>query len=174
MRTLAFVAGMMLFGLGSVPSFAGDHDCPSCEDPTREVCFNLVCHYDFDHDNAFVDDQGESHERCTAASTFKKAVTVDGGEVQDDSTLENNPQLEVVCGGKKIFSSGAHRYTDLLGTRIQGLTGPNPAVLLPRGELHSGAEGQSGSHYSPSTLELAGKKGFARAKGTCFIWTGTP
>jgi hypothetical protein len=102
--------------------------------------------------------------------------TIDGGEVQDDSTDSNNPQMQVSCDGTSIFGpSGTHRFTDLLGTRIQGQMGPNPALLLPRGALHTGAEHDtSGSHYSQSMLELRGEDGPSRAYGKCFIWTGAP
>jgi hypothetical protein len=149
--------------------------CDKCKVPTRDVCFNLVCHYDFDEDVKISGD--EDHIRhCTAASTFRKDVTLEGGEVADDSGREddNNPTLEVSCNGRKIWGNSAHRYTDLLGTRIQGQTGPNPAITLPRGELHSGPDHRSGSHYSRSTLELDLGEKVVRAKGSCFIWTGAP
>lgn len=167
--SIALVAALLSFYGSASSAFAGNEQnppCESCNDPTREVCFNMVCHYDFDT---------ESEPRhCTASATFNKDVTVDGGEVRDDSALGNNPRLEVTCDNEKIFSNSARRFTDLLGTRIQGQTGPNPAVLLPRGALHSGGENSSGSHYSSSVLELDNGRDFVRAKGKCFIWTGAP
>lgn len=173
MRTqaISFIAGLFAICLGSSSAFAGDPhqnpSCPDCTDPTREVCFNLMCHYEFKNEYG-------SPKNCTVSSTFTKNVTVDGGEVQDDSSVGNNPRLDISCDNEKIFNNSAHRFTDLLGTRIQGQTGPSPAVLLPRGALHSGQEGQSGSHYSKSILELDNGREFVRANGKCFIWTGTP
>jgi hypothetical protein len=129
-----------------------------------------MCTYDFGH-HVVVNDDGHYARSCTVSATFRKDVTLDGGEVQDDSNGENHPQMQVECDGRVIFGpSGAHRFTDLLGTRIQGQSGPTPAVLLPRAALHSGADGQSGSHYSQSILEVGGE----RARGSCFIWSGNP
>lgn len=146
----------------------------NCRDETREVNFNLMCNYDFGH-HLVVNDDGHYARSCTVSATFRKNVTMDGGEVQDDSNDMNNPQMQVECDGSVIFGpSGARRFTDLLGTRIQGQTGPTPAILLPRAALHSGAEGQSGSHYSESTLEVRAPSGLERARGSCFIWSGNP
>jgi len=139
--------------------------CPNCTPPTKPVCFNLMCHYESD---------GPTDKSCTASSTFIKNVTIDGGEVVDDSASPNNPTFEVSCDATTIYNNSSYRYTDLLGTRIQGQEGPDPALLLPRGELHSAAAGTNGGHYSDSILELSGPDGFHRVHGQCFIWTGNP
>ena len=166
-KHVALLAGLFALTSGLGNAFADDEHhppCRDCQDPTRETCFNLVCHYEF---------EGEGTPRhCTASTIFNKAVTRDGGEVQDDSNLSNNPRLEVSCDDKVVFANSARRYTDLLGTRIQGQTGPTPAILLPRGTLHSGSEGSNGGHYSRSILEIDTGQHFLRGKGKCFIWTG--
>jgi hypothetical protein len=180
MRAFALV-GMVVFALSSGmvqaddsvinPNSGDDHrHCPGpdCKPKTKEVCFNLVCYYN-DHK------QPEGYKNCRAAATFTKDVTLDGGEVEDDSNHKNNPQLEVSCGGSTLFfNNSARRFTNLLGTRIQGETGPFPAVLLPRGALHSGADNTSGDHTSPSVLELDTGSYLTRSKGFCHIWTGRP
>lgn len=151
--------------------------CKECKVPKKTVCFNVYCQFedkkDSDDDREDADSLRDFHE-CTAAATFKKEVTVDGGEVVDDSNFENNPELNVVCRGNKIFNSSANRYTDLLGTRIQGESGPFPALLLPRGALSSGADNRSGDHVTFGSLELTLKKGLVHKKGKCFIWTKAP
>jgi len=179
---LSFYSPLSLAGDGEGPPEGGRPPCRGdhCRVPTREECFNLVCDYEFEHDVVINDGNGgggnHRARRCTVAAKFNKNVTIDGGEVQDDSTDSNNPQMQVSCDGTSIFGpSGTHRFTDLLGTRIQGQMGPNPALLLPRGALHTGAEHDtSGSHYSQSMLELRGEDGPSRAYGKCFIWTGAP
>jgi hypothetical protein len=142
--------------------------CHDCQPKTKPACFNLVCYYDN------IQSPHDEFRHCKAAATFNAPVTIDGGEFQSDSRDGNNPQLEVTCDGNVIFNNSAHRYTDLLGSRIQGETGPHPAILLPRGELHSGADDHSGDHQSPSTLQLDGQDGPVSAQGTCYIWTGNP
>lgn len=168
MRSYA-ILGMLAFLIGSANAGIARADgdqCPDCKPPTKPVCFNLVCSYQFDG--------WDKHASCKVAATFVKDVTKDGGEVTDDSQDDNNPRLEVSCDGIPIFNNSARRYTDLLGTRIQGQEGPDPAVTLPRGELHTGPDGISGGHYSYSTLELDDDTLRRSAKGSCFIWTGYP
>ncbi len=165
------------------PPCEGDH----CEVKTRNECFNLVCYYKADKkgDWELGDDKGDKdkdHKKgrrnCKVASTFFKDVTWDGGEVQDDSNKDDNPSLSVSCDDDPPFyDNSAHRYTDLLGTRIQGQTGPAPAIFLARGALHSGADGQSGPHTSTSLLKI--EKGVLNGEvetleGYCEIWTGAP
>jgi hypothetical protein len=155
---------------GSAFADNGDQDhpptCPHCTPETKPACFNVVCHYEMEYESAY--------HKCTAATKFTKAITLDGGEVVDNSNGENNPTLEVSCDGHVIYNNNARRFTDMLGTRIQGESGPVPAILLPRGELHTGADGQGGGHYSSSVIELDDPSGFTRGKGKCFIWTGFP
>jgi len=90
--------------------------------------------------------------------------------VDDESTGRENPTLVVTCDDRKVFNNSARRFTSLLGTRIQGETGPFPSILLPRGALHSGANNTSGDHVSDSILELDEH----RLEGSCHIWTGFP
>lgn len=176
------VLGILAMALGSSFAFANDGGqqgggqqdggqqggpgCPDCAPETEEACFNLVCNYEFEPSSGV--------RKCSVASTFVKDVTKDGGEVVDNSDWKNNPIFEVSCDGEKIFNNRARRFTDLLGTRIQGESGPTPAILLPRGQLHTSADGQGGGHYSRSVLELDNGHGFIRGKGSCFIWTGYP
>lgn len=121
---------------------------------TKEACFTVVCHYQ-------AKDRDDHYQKCRAASTFVTRVTSDGGEVQGDSDLTNSPKFEVECDGHMIYNNGARRFTDLLGTRIQAETGPFPAIVLPRGELHDG------HHFSPSWLEL----GEQNLRGSCYLYT---
>jgi hypothetical protein len=177
MRVL-IALGVLAFALGSAPVRADGgggsddgHHCPDCVPETRDVCFNLVCHYDFDEDHGPADHE---HHHCTAAATFTKAVTLDGGEVADNSHEGSNPALNISCDDHEYDPRPARRFTGLLGTRIQGETGPTPAILLPRGELHTGPGDQNSGHYSKSILELDADHGFKRGDGSCFIWTGLP
>ncbi len=167
----AFAFNLPTLALAHDQSSGDDHSpChgEECEQPTRPVCFNIVCNYE-SHDN-----RGDKTS-CKAASTFFAPVTLDGGEVESQSHLGNNPQLEVTCDDNKVtYNNSARRYTDLLETRIQGEEGPTPAILLPRGELHSGPDHKSGNHVSPSILELQGEHGLERLEGSCQIWTGAP
>lgn len=178
MRALLFL-GVLAFALGAAPARAdgiaggGDddhHHCPHCNPETKEVCFNLVCHYDFDEDH----DQDHHRRHCTAAATFKKRVTEQGGEVSDNSKPEDDVKLEVKCEDDHFDPRPGRRFTDLLGTRLQGEQGPTPAILLPRSELHTGPGDKNSGHYSKSVLELDTNKGFRRGEGECFIWTGFP
>ena len=143
--------------------------CPDrCELPTQMACFNLVCYYN----NA---ENPDGYKNCKVASRFNKLVTIDGGEVQDDSTIPDNPEFEVSCEDKLIYNNSARRFTDLLGTRIQGEAGPHPSITIPRGALHSGVHGTSGDHIAPSVFEIdTGSHGLLRTRGTCYIWTGVP
>ncbi|MDR3607190.1 MAG: hypothetical protein P4M08_07410 [Oligoflexia bacterium] len=168
--------GILALSFGSIAAKADDHPCPGpdCRPPTKDVCFNLMCIYNSEDHIADHDDKS-----CTVASTFVKEVTLDGGEViddsdRDDSDRDNVTTLEVSCGGKVLFDNSAYRHTDLLGTRIQGQEGPTPAITLPRGELHTVESGQGGGHYSWSTLEFQTEERFKHLDGSCFIWAGKP
>ena len=177
MNKMTYVGAVVMMVTSSL--VWADEDCRDghhCKPKTKETCFNLVCHYDLrERDRDHANDRDRDHTRhCTVASVFKKDVTRDGGEVRDDSDDKNNPTLEVTCDGMKIYNNSSRRSTDLLGTRIQGQTGPSPAILLSRGELHTGADGQSGGHYANSSLELDTGTEFERGSGQCFIWTGLP
>src|SRR5690242_19757913 len=125
MRTL--MLGMLIYAFGANLALANDAEdnChgPHCKPKTREVCFNVVC--------SFIDkDQPAGYENCRVASTFNKRGRLGGGEVEDDSVQATNPQLQVKCEGGTIFNNSARRFTDLLGTRIQGETGAFPALIL--------------------------------------------
>jgi hypothetical protein len=177
MRTAALFGMMMLLALGSTSAMAHDDDdnnhgghCPGgrpCEPKKKDVCFNVQCDF-YNADNPV------GFRSCKAAARFHKNVTRDGGEIQDDSNSSNNPEFEVNCEGVQLYNNSSHRYTDLLGTRIQGQSGPFPAILLPRGSLHSGANGTSGDHVSPSILEIDSGSRIVRTYGSCHIWTGEP
>jgi hypothetical protein len=174
---LGFLSAVLILGAGVARADISmgdrdrddDRDCPGreCRPPTKTTCFNLVCYFD---------DEKNPHgfKSCKAAAKFNKRVTVDGGEVQDDSNLGDNPQFEVTCDNKILFNNSARRFTDLLGTRIQGETGPHPSISIPRGELHSGSDGRSGDHISPAVLELDTGNQLLRTRGQCYIWTGAP
>lgn len=143
--------------------------CPGhgCEEKTKDVCFNVVCYY---HNPQ----NPPGYKSCRAAAKFQKDVTLSGGEVEDDSNVKNNPELEVSCENTVLYNNSSNRFTNLLGTRFQGQTGPFPAVLLPRGALHSGSNGSSGNHTSSSILEIDSTHGQLKAQGSCYIWTGAP
>jgi hypothetical protein len=148
-----------------------------CKPRTKDACFNIVCYYKGkDHHDDDVDADHGDFKSCKAAAKFVKAVTKDGGEVADDSDHRNSPELEVACDGQTLFlhNNSARRFTDLLGIRIQGLSGPHPAITLPRGALHTGPNGTAGSHVAPSTLELNLDSKVLRQRGVCYIWTGEP
>lgn len=136
-------------------------------DRTPSAHFNLVCYYT-NKDNP------EEFRACKVASTFEKAVTLDGGEVADNSpdptpsNLNQLPQLSVDCGRVLTFNDHARRFTGLLNTRIQALSGPHPAIVLPRGALHTGI------HISESSFEVDHKDVQLRLHGECYIWTGRP
>ena len=163
-----FVLAFTLVALqGAVPAFADDCPNGNCEPRTRETCFNIQC--TFENPNA-----PAGYQRCEVSAVFDKKVTLGGGEVRDDSSQRDNPEFQVTCDGSSVFNNSARRFTDLLGTRIQGETGPHPSLSLPRGALHTGAHGGAGSHYSPAALELNVLGQWIRTGGTCFIWSGAP
>ena len=150
------------FGLiSSDPVFAGPvtdckdgkegKDCP----PVQEICFNLVCSYQREGREG-------TYEKCQAAARFKKWVTAGGGEIWDRSEGVNHPEFEVECDEYMIFNNSALRYTDSLGTRIQGRTGPYPAVVIPRGSL------RDGHSYVPSSLEFSDQ----HLRGYCYVYSG--
>jgi hypothetical protein len=169
MRFFAFAGvALSLFAPSAFAEPDSLPDCPpgrACRVPSKEVSFNLVCYYNDRHNP-------EGYENCKAAAKFQKDVTTDGGEVADDSTFKDNPQLEVSCGHSTLFNNSARRFTDLLGSRIQGETGPHPAITLPRGALHSGSDRTSGDHVSSSTLEIDIGTKLLRTQGICYIWSG--
>ena len=132
MKKIGLSLGVLAFSMAAMTGSGvarADGDCPGhdCKPKTKPVCFNLVCHYR-DKDNH------DDMKSCTAASTFVKDVTVDGGEVVDDSDDQGqgpnlfddndqdrrNPTFQVNCDDKILFNNSAHRYTSLLGTIIQG------------------------------------------------------
>jgi hypothetical protein len=163
----------------------GKHKC----EPTRTADFNIVCFYkkhehkehgDKDQDQGQGqrpgDDDKDKGSVCKVSSTFAKRITADGGEIMDRSPDPGQgnpaelPMLSVECGPEAKYNDHARRWTDLLSTRIQGLTGPHPAIYLPRGALHEG------THVADSYLEVeSGIPGDpVRMYGKCHIWTGRP
>ena len=129
--------------------------CKDC-DMTRELCFNVFCNYQKEIAEG-------SYQKCKAASVFTKSVYLDGNEVRDNSESPLNPELQVECDGAVIQNGSAHRYTDSMGTRIQSLTGPYPAILLPRKAL------RDGHRYVASSLEFDGES----MEGYCYLYTGS-
>lgn len=169
MRILNVVGVLLVaFSASAVMADGGHHRCPkgsNCFPKKREACFTAFC--------SFQDlNQPPGFQNCRAAATFNKAVTVTGGEVVDDSDPSNNPQFEVVCDDSVIYNNSALRFTDLLGTRIQAEAGPYPALLLPRGALHSGANFTSGNHSSQGVLLLdTGNQIIKLRSNSCEIWS---
>lgn len=99
---------------------------------------------------------------------FSKAVTLDGGEIVDDSSLGNNPTLVVTCDGTVVYNDSAHRSTALLGSIIQAESGPVPSLSLDRGELHDG------THVAGSYLTVdIGNNADLTTRGSCQI-TASP
>jgi hypothetical protein len=131
-----------------------------CKPKTKEVCFNLYCNYEFEEHG------DHAQKSCSAASTFRKQVTLEGAEVPQ--TLDGN--LEVKCDGQSWYGR-ADIFTGLLGTRIEGKTGPDPAIFLPRGALNAGSDGLTQGHYSDSGIEITEQGKFTHGRGKCFIWT---
>jgi hypothetical protein len=133
--------------------------------------FNVACFYN-NHFNP------AGFKTCKANSVFQKAVTPEGGEVADDSpdptTLPLSPDVptfKVECDNVSRYNDHSRRFTDLLSTRIQAMSGPMPAIYLPRGELHTG------NHVSDSYLEIdtgIPANSQLRINGKCYIWTGSP
>lgn len=120
----------------------------------RPACFNVFCTYGKDDDGHY--------SKCEASAAFTHAVSGDGDEIFDNSTQSDNPTFEVQCDQTVVYNGPAHRYTDRLGTRIQGIPGPYPAVVLPVGAL------REMRHYSESSLEFKDQ----RLSGSCYIYTG--
>jgi hypothetical protein len=89
-------------------------------------------------------------------------VTLDGGEVTDDSEYPFNPKFEIECDDEWIQKGPSRRFTEILGTRIQAEQGPFPALVLPRGALHVGP------HSSDARLEFTNQT----MNGSCFIYSG--
>ena len=183
MRRIAMMGLMtiVLAAAGTTRAQAsGCEEGKDCKPETRDVCFNLVCFYH----GKDVKDHG--FKECKAASTFVKKVTVDGGEVADDGDRDRdddkrrNPTLEITCDDdpRPVYNNSAYRSTDLLGTVIQGQSGPNPSITLPRGELHTGSDNNlGGNHQSPSELTIefgTAHDDHEHMKGECTIWTGNP
>lgn len=131
--------------------------CPDCTQPTKNVSFTLACSYKNSNNPT-------GYKDCEVSSTFTKAVTLDGGEIVDDSVLGNNPALVVTCDGVVVYNDSGHRSTGLLGSTIQGESGPFPAFTLDRGELHDG------SHVAGSYLTVdTGNNSFLTTRGSCQI-----
>jgi hypothetical protein len=124
--------------------------------PPKKVCLNVFCSYQKDGEHG-------KFEKCEAAAVFEKWVTAEGNEIWDNSAEPFNPDFEVSCDDRVLFNGTAHRYTDYLGTRIQALRGPYPALLLPRGVL------QEGHRYEKSALEFPDGHSM---RGYCFVYTG--
>jgi hypothetical protein len=99
---------------------------------------------------------------CHSAAKFEKAVTANGGEIEDNSEYPKNPNFQVECDNEKIFNHPSRRFTDRQGTRIQAQTGPYPAIVLPQGALTVGRQAVK------STLELRD----VAIPGACFVYTG--
>jgi hypothetical protein len=162
---VSFLLGaFLILGIVSAPSVLAD-DCKDGKcpppPPERSVCFNVFC--TFQRQDAGT--QGEStghYQKCQVASTFTHWVTGDGNEVWDNSTDSFNPAFEVQCDNEVIYNGSAHRYTDYLGTRLQAIPGPYPAVDLPKDSL------REIRHYSDASLEFADQS----LQGTCYIYTG--
>jgi hypothetical protein len=144
----------------------GDKNCH----PPREVCFNVFCTYEREGEQPQVHDEHDSYDRCHAGSTFKKWVTDDGEEIEDNSADHDGHddkdrdviKFEVECDGQHLYNNSAHRYTDWQGTRLQALEGPYPAVVLPRGAL------KDTHQYAISALELWDQT----LHGYCYVYTG--
>lgn len=135
----------------SPPGFCkDDKDCHR----TRPVCFNLFCSFQRQEEGKF--------ERCEVASTFTQLVTEEGWEVRENSEEPFNPTFEVKCDHEVVFNGKGHRYTDHLGTRIQAIPGPFPAIVMPRNAL------REERHYSEASLEFDRE----RLDGFCYVYTG--
>lgn len=150
-----YVAIISFFTCISLSS-ADDKNCKdgNCHPSVRPVCFNVFC--------TFERDGASQYDKCQAASTFTHLVYDDGSEFYDNSSEVNNPTFEIQCDGNVLYNSSAHRYTDYLGTRIQAIPGPYPAIVLPQGAL------KEIRHYSEASLEFADQQ----IKGSCYLYTG--
>ena len=131
-----------------------------CQPKTKEVCFNVYCNYEFEG--------ARDHEKksCSAASTFTKKVSEQGAEIPE--TVDGN--LEVKCDGQSWIGR-ADVFTGLLGTRLQGKTGPDPAVFLPRTALSSSTADHTQGHYTESGIEINDDGKFLHGHGKCYIWS---
>jgi hypothetical protein len=163
---MKILMGCLILFLASGSLFAddkckdGDKDC---QRPPREVCFNVFCTYDRDHDGKEQGhDEHDGYDKCHAGATFNKFVTDDGVEIDDDSDHDRNPKFEVECDGRPIYNNSGHRYTDWQGTRIQAIQGPYPAIVLGKGALRDTHQ------YSVSALELWDQT----LHGYCYVYTG--
>lgn len=163
-----WLPAVLLLYSWAVPAIGAER-CVSCDPPTKLLSFNVVCYFK---------ELPDYLKRCKVGAKFIKRVTVDGAEVQDDSREGNlaaeNPALEVSCNDAVLYNGSSHRYTDLLGTRIQGESGPHPAVILPRGVLHGGPDDRSGNHTADAILELDVDSELITSPGICYIWAGYP
>jgi hypothetical protein len=125
------------------------------------------------------DKDKDKYKTCKAISIFEKVVTAEGAEVTDESPEPSTPlspqvpRFSVECDGlpEPVYNNYARRFTDLLSTRIQALTGPKPAIYLPRGALHVGY------HVADSYLDIdtgIPTQKQLRIPGKCNIYTGRP
>lgn len=131
---------------------------PSISFASQEIHFNLFCSY-----KKKIKDK-EGYEACRSAAKFLKGVGPKGEELHDFSSHINHPDFEVECDQHLIFNNRAQRLTDHYGTRIQGLPGPFPAILLPRDTL------KEGRRYVKSSLELEGQI----LPGYCYLYNSLP
>jgi len=153
MKNLYSFLIVLILTLLPVQSAHGDSKTPAPH-VTHPVCFNLVCKYQ--------DEKGASPLDCQAAATFTHEVNEDGSEVLGDSSEHADIKLEVQCNQSVLYNGAANRYTDRLGTRIQGLEGPYPAIVLPPDSL------VDTHRYTDSSLELADQN----LEGVCYVYTG--
>ncbi|MEW6055991.1 MAG: hypothetical protein AB1540_05195 [Bdellovibrionota bacterium] len=119
------------------------------------VMFNVICRYKEKNDHRY---------RCFSAARFEKSVSHSGREVLDSSGESFPAAFQVECDGETLFNNGARRFTDREGTRIQALSGPYPAILLPPQAL------QEGRRKVRSSLELREQD----LEGSCLVYTGEP
>ena len=150
--------------------YADQDDQEGQDDDEVGTMFNVACFYNDAK-------QVKGFRSCKANAIFTKNVTADGGEVADESPTPTHPlsteipQFKVECENTSLWNDHGRRFTDLLSTRIQALSGPFPAIYLPRGALHVGP------HVSDSYLEIETdmpKSKPIRIVGKCHIWTGAP
>ena len=151
--SLALLISLTLPSLAS-GSDSGDRDCCG-----KTTCFNLYCQYKKKKKEEAKEGQVQE---CRVAIQFMKRVSSDGREIFDYSNEKDNPKFQVQCDQQILYNNSAHRYTDELGTRIQVIGAPYPAILLPRGSLHDQR------HYETSSLQLENQD----LEGYCYIYTG--
>ena len=155
---LAAASLILLQSLAHASDDSHDHQKPD----RQSVCFNLVCKYAAKPPQEGDSSADRSPSTCRAAAVFTKDIAIDGSELFDVSDGDSNPDFEVECDDHVLFNDRAHRYTDSMGTRIQALTGPYPAMLLPRGTL------RDTRGYITSNLDLDGRV----YSGYCYLYTG--